>query len=153
MNSLKFSACLVSSPDIRSPLAPSAPEIETQPKLWDDRLRREGDVAGLVEHAAGRNKRGLGGICAIVSGARRSGGWSNLDFETDLDNLRCRYAEISGRQIGVEMHRRKDPLTPNRHPGDDTTGHNHDPARVKGDSIGVDAAQSRVAAGEFEVHP
>ena len=75
---------------------------------------------------------------------------SDLDFETNFHDLSSRDAEIGGRKIRVEVHCSEDPLAPDRHPGHFAVGDDYDPARVKGDPVEVDAAQSGVAAGEFE---
>ena len=50
------------------------------------------------------------------------------DFEADLDDLVRRYPEVGGRQIGIEVHRREEPLSPYRHPRHFAAGYNHDPA-------------------------
>ena len=74
---------------------------------------------------------------------------SDLDFEADLDDLSSRDAEMGGRQIGVEVHRREEPLPPDSHPGHLAVGNDHDPARIEGDFLGVDAAQVRVRQASF----
>jgi hypothetical protein len=51
------------------------------------RNRREGVVAGLVEHAASSNKSGIGRDRRDRFRCPQARGWSDLDFETDLDNL------------------------------------------------------------------
>src|SRR5271169_779966 len=75
---------------------------------------------------------------------------SDLDFEAHLDDLSGRDAEIGGRQIGVEMHRGKEPLPPHGHPGHLAARDDHDPSRIKGDPLRVDAAQVRVAASKLQ---
>src|SRR6267378_2037021 len=73
---------------------------------------------------------------------------SDFDFEPDLYYLRRGHAKIGCRKIGVEMHCGEEPFAPYRHPGHLAAGDNHDPAKIIGDLLRIDAAQSMVMAGE-----
>src|SRR5271166_6162690 len=55
-----------------------------------------------------------------------------------------------GREIGVEVRRGEDPLPPHGHPGHLAARDDHDPSRIKGDPLRVDAAQTGIAASEFQ---
>ncbi len=73
---------------------------------------------------------------------------SDLDFEPDLHDLCGGHAEISRREVGVEMHRREEPLAPDCHPGHVAIGDDHHPAKIIGDLLRIDAAQGRIAASQ-----
>jgi hypothetical protein len=77
---------------------------------------------------------------------------SNLHLKAHLDDLCGRNTEIGGWEIGVEMHRREEALPPYGHPGHLATRDDQDPSGIKGDPLRVDAAQTRITAGEFQ-HP
>src|SRR5882724_10263858 len=73
---------------------------------------------------------------------------SDFDFEPDLYHLRRGHAKIGCRKIGVEVHSREEPLAPHRHARYLAARDNHDPAKIIGDLVWIDAAQSMVMAGE-----
>ena len=70
---------------------------------------------------------------------RLAAGLSDLDLQPDLNDLCRRYAEIGRREIGVEVHRCKQPLTPNRQPRHFAAGDHHHAAKIIGDLLGIDA--------------
>src|SRR5438128_11871934 len=72
----------------------------------------------------------------------------DLDFEPDLHDLRGGHAEISCREVGVEVHRREEPLAPDRHPGHLAIGDDHHPPQVVGDLLRIDAPQRSIAASQ-----
>jgi hypothetical protein len=82
----------------------------------------------------------MGQVMEIALAPSRKPSTSNFDFKADLDDLRGGYAEISRRQIGVEVHRREDPLPPHRHAGHFAARHDHHSTRIKGDLFRVDTA-------------
>jgi len=46
------------------------------------------------------------------------------------------------------MHRREEPLAPDRHPGHLAIGDDHHPAKIIGDLLRIDAAQSSISASK-----
>src|SRR4051794_38318426 len=55
---------------------------------------------------------------------------SDLDLETDLDDLRYRHPEVGGRKMGTQVHRCEQRFAPLRHACRLTARDNHDPPEV-----------------------
>jgi len=84
----------------------------------------------------------------FASGGGGPGLRSDLDFETDLDDLDFRDAEIGGREIGIEVHRGEEPLPPHDHPRHLAARDDHHPAKVISDLLGDDVPQVGIPTGE-----
>jgi hypothetical protein len=73
------------------------------------------------------------------SGCTATGCGLDLDFQSNLDDLRSGHTEIGGREVSVEMHRREQPLPPHCHPGYFAARNDHHAAEVIGDLLWIDA--------------
>ena len=81
----------------------------------------------------------------------KSGGFFvNLDLESNLYDLCGWHAEIGSWEIGVEVHRREERLSPDGHAWRLTSWNHHHPPGVIGDLFGVDASQAGIATGAFQ---
>src|SRR3954468_12419227 len=74
----------------------------------------------------------------------------DFDLQPDLHDLRGRDPEIGRREIGIEVHRGEQCLSPCGHAWHLVVGYDHHPAEVVGDQLGIDPLQAGIAAGELQ---
>ena len=73
-----------------------------------------------------------------------------FDFETDLDNLGGRNAEICRWKISVEVHCGEQGFSPSRHAARLATGDYHHPPKIISYVIRIDAVECGIETGKFE---
>src|ERR1700747_2078430 len=73
-----------------------------------------------------------------------------LDFNTDLYDLGGRNPEISGREIGVEVHHGEQRFSPESHAGCLASGNHHHPPEIIRDVLRIDPTKFRLETGELQ---
>src|ERR1700751_3015000 len=73
-----------------------------------------------------------------------------LAFTTDLDALGGRHPEISGREIGVEVHHGEQRFSPESHAGCLASGNHHHPPEIIRDVLRIDPTKFRLETGELQ---